>query len=99
MNGHVLGRRAIRTNWATRRPSDEAREKLTFEQVTKAQFNLFRQKYVNWAIRFCVKVFNSTKPDNTSVYVGNVHQNTSENDLREAFKDFGQITEVSIPHC
>ncbi|KAF8354536.1 tiar-3, partial [Pristionchus pacificus] len=73
MNGHVLGRRAIRTNWATRRPSDEAREKLTFEQV-----------------------FNSTKPDNTSVYVGNVHQNTSENDLREAFKDFGQITEVRI---
>ncbi|GMR60223.1 hypothetical protein PMAYCL1PPCAC_30418, partial [Pristionchus mayeri] len=73
MNGAVLGRRAIRTNWATRRPSDEAREKLTFEQV-----------------------FNSTKPDNTSVYVGNVHQNTAENDLREAFKEFGQITEVRI---
>ncbi|GMT07848.1 hypothetical protein PENTCL1PPCAC_30022, partial [Pristionchus entomophagus] len=73
MNGHVLGRRAIRTNWATRRPSDEAREKLTFEQV-----------------------FNSTKPENTSVYVGNVHQNTTENELREAFKEFGQITEVRI---
>ncbi|GMT35262.1 hypothetical protein PFISCL1PPCAC_26559 [Pristionchus fissidentatus] len=73
MNGQMLGRRAIRTNWATRRPSDEAREKLTFEQV-----------------------FNSTKPENTSVYVGNVHQNTTENELREAFKEFGSITEVRI---
>ncbi|VDM85684.1 unnamed protein product [Strongylus vulgaris] len=33
MNGYRLGRRAIRTNWATRRSADEAREKLTFEQV------------------------------------------------------------------
>ncbi|KAJ1355266.1 hypothetical protein KIN20_012598 [Parelaphostrongylus tenuis] len=62
MNGHWLGRRAIRTNWATRRPAEETREKLTFEQV-----------------------FNSTKPDNTSVYVGNVNPNTTESDLREQF--------------
>ncbi|EYC37096.1 hypothetical protein Y032_0827g2553 [Ancylostoma ceylanicum] len=73
MNGHWLGRRAIRTNWATRRPSDEAREKLTFEQV-----------------------FNSTKPDNTSVYVGNVNPNTTENDLREPFSVHGEITEVRL---
>ncbi|PIO77761.1 hypothetical protein TELCIR_00102 [Teladorsagia circumcincta] len=73
MNGHWLGRRAIRTNWATRRPADEAREKLTFEQV-----------------------FNSTKPDNTSVYVGNVNPNTTENDLREPFSVHGEITEVRL---
>ncbi|KAK6765751.1 hypothetical protein RB195_025580 [Necator americanus] len=73
MNGHWLGRRAIRTNWATRRPTDEAREKLTFEQV-----------------------FNSTKPDNTSVYVGNVNPNTTENELREPFSVHGEITEVRL---
>ncbi|VDO61796.1 unnamed protein product [Heligmosomoides polygyrus] len=73
MNGQWLGRRAIRTNWATRRPADEAREKLTFEQV-----------------------FNSTKPDNTSVYVGNVNPSTTENDLREPFSVHGEITEVRL---
>ncbi|CAJ0609730.1 unnamed protein product [Cylicocyclus nassatus] len=73
MNGYRLGRRAIRTNWATRRSADEAREKLTFEQV-----------------------FNSTKPDNTSVYVGNVNPNTTENDLREPFSVHGEITEVRL---
>ncbi|KAK6009440.1 hypothetical protein OSTOST_25624 [Ostertagia ostertagi] len=75
MNGHWLGRRAIRTNWATRRPADEAREKLHFRTGI---------------------VFNSTKPDNTSVYVGNVNPNTTENDLREPFSVHGEITEVRL---
>lgn len=73
MNGQWVGRRAVRTNWATRKSADENREKLTFEQV-----------------------FNSTKPDNTSVYVGNVHPITTENDLREFFAGHGEITEVRL---
>ncbi|CAD6184992.1 unnamed protein product [Caenorhabditis auriculariae] len=73
MNGQWVGRRAIRTNWATRRPAEEARDKLTFEQI-----------------------FNSTKPDNTSVYVGNVHPVTTENDLREFFTKHGEISEVRL---
>ncbi|KIH68702.1 hypothetical protein ANCDUO_00958 [Ancylostoma duodenale] len=44
MNGHWLGRRAIRTNWATRRPSDEAREKLTFEQAQGYAFVRYERK-------------------------------------------------------
>ena len=86
MNGFWLGRRPIRTNWATRRPIEDTREKLTFEQV-----------------------FNSTKADNTSVYVGNVSNATEgeisrpvficfilEKDLREPFSLIGEITEVRL---
>lgn len=37
MQGQWIGKRAIRTNWATRRSAEEARDKLTFEQVRKLQ--------------------------------------------------------------
>ncbi|PAV90051.1 hypothetical protein WR25_14874 isoform B [Diploscapter pachys] len=73
MQGQWIGKRAIRTNWATRRSAEEARDKLTFEQV-----------------------FNSTKADNTSVYVGNINPITTENDLREPFSAFGEVTEVRL---
>ncbi|KHN79833.1 Nucleolysin TIAR [Toxocara canis] len=76
MNGQLVGRRQIRTNWASRKPTtaDESHPKeQSFEEV-----------------------FNATRADNTSVYVGNVHSSTTEDDLREAFASIGTISEVRI---
>ncbi|CAI5455711.1 unnamed protein product [Caenorhabditis angaria] len=73
MNGKWIGKRAVRTNWAARKNTEETRDKLTFEQV-----------------------FNSTKPENTSVYIGNVTANVSDTELREAFSVFGEIAEVRV---
>ncbi|CAI2356403.1 unnamed protein product [Caenorhabditis sp. 36 PRJEB53466] len=73
MNGKWIGKRAVRTNWAARKNSEENRDKLTFEQV-----------------------FNSTKADNTSVYVGNISQQTTDSDLRDSFASFGDIAEVRL---
>eukprot|EP00081_Caenorhabditis_elegans_P026250 NP_509705.3 TIA-1/TIAL RNA binding protein homolog [Caenorhabditis elegans] len=73
MNGKWIGKRAVRTNWAARKNSEENRDKLTFEQV-----------------------FNSTKADNTSVYVGNISQQTTDADLRDLFSTYGDIAEVRI---
>lgn len=56
MNGQWLGRRTIRTNWATRRPND-------------MQSNYYKPSVD--------EIFNQTGPDNSSVYVGNIPQNSS----------------------
>ncbi|UMM40690.1 hypothetical protein L5515_017216 [Caenorhabditis briggsae] len=73
MNGKWIGKRAVRTNWAARKNSEENRDKLTFEQV-----------------------FNSTKADNTSVYVGNISPQTTDADLRDSFSTYGDIAEVRV---
>ncbi|CAJ0949838.1 unnamed protein product, partial [Mesorhabditis belari] len=73
MNGQWIGKRAVRTNWATRKPQDENRNTLTFEQV-----------------------FNSTKSDNTSVYVGNISQTTTEETVRDPFTRYGDIAEIRM---
>lgn len=56
MNGQWLGRRTIRTNWATRKPTSNevCYNKPSFEEI-----------------------FNQTGSDNTSVYVGNIPQNST----------------------
>lgn len=36
MNGQVIGKRAIRTNWAVRRPNDEEKKAHTYEQIYNA---------------------------------------------------------------
>lgn len=75
MNGQWLGRRTIRTNWATRKPTggpgSEAYSKPTMEEV-----------------------FALTSPENSSVYVGNVPQNCTEDDIKQAFKKFGAILDI-----
>uniref|UniRef100_A0A915CC40 RRM domain-containing protein n=1 Tax=Parascaris univalens TaxID=6257 RepID=A0A915CC40_PARUN len=76
MNGQLIGRRQIRTNWASRKPAS-AEEAHTKEQTFD-------------------EVFNATRADNTSVYVGNVHSSTTEEDLRDAFASIGAISEVRI---
>ncbi|VDN07946.1 unnamed protein product [Thelazia callipaeda] len=80
MNGQWLGRRTIRTNWATRKPTS-----------TGAGDGQYGRTELNYE-----DVYNQTGPDNTSVYVGNVNSNANDEDLRAAFDKFGRILEVRI---
>jgi nucleolysin TIA-1/TIAR len=41
-------------------------------------------------------VYNQTSPTNSTVYVGNISQATTEDELRRAFGAYGAITEVRI---
>lgn len=63
MNGQWLGRRTIRTNWATRKPTG-----------TGAGDGQYGRSELNYD-----DVFNMTGPENTSVYVGNVNTNANGN--------------------
>ncbi|KAL6736735.1 hypothetical protein Aduo_007052 [Ancylostoma duodenale] len=78
MNGQWLGRRTIRTNWATRKPGQGGGDQPASSEKTYED------------------IFNMTTPDNTSVYVGNVAGGVCEEDIREAFGQFGRILEVRI---
>ncbi|KRY56683.1 Nucleolysin TIAR [Trichinella britovi] len=71
MNGQWLGRRTIRTNWATRKPGLPGQ--LTFDDVMA-----------------------QSSPQNTTVYVGSVSANTTDEDLRRIFARFGSILEVRV---
>ncbi|OUC48693.1 hypothetical protein D917_01090 [Trichinella nativa] len=71
MNGQWLGRRTIRTNWATRKPGLPGQ--LTFDDVMA-----------------------QSSPQNTTVYVGSVAANTTDEDLRRIFARFGSILEVRV---
>lgn len=75
MNGQWLGRRTIRTNWATRKPADGA---------TGQAFNRPTME----------EVLSQTTRDNTSVYVGNMPPNASEDEIRKVFGRFGSITDI-----
>lgn len=61
MNGQWLGRRTIRTNWATRKPTG-----------TGAGDGQYGRSELNYD-----DVYNQTGPDNTSVYVGNVNSSAN----------------------
>ena len=73
MNGQWLGRRTIRTNWATRKPTD------------------MQAGYYKPSVD---EIFNQTGPENSSVYVGNIPQNSSEEDVRAHFKKYGSILDI-----
>uniref|UniRef100_A0A8R1ET61 RRM domain-containing protein n=1 Tax=Caenorhabditis japonica TaxID=281687 RepID=A0A8R1ET61_CAEJA len=98
MNGQWLGRRTIRTNWASRKPGDErdhdsggggggGRGGSHRGGGREDRHDRFEKSYD--------EIFNSTSPDNTSVYVGNIATLTDE-DLRQAFSSFGAIAEIRI---
>lgn len=36
MNGKMVGRRVVRTNWATRRNQDEEKKQLTYDEIYNA---------------------------------------------------------------
>uniref|UniRef100_A0AC34QTU2 RRM domain-containing protein n=1 Tax=Panagrolaimus sp. JU765 TaxID=591449 RepID=A0AC34QTU2_9BILA len=73
MNGQMLGRRAVRTNWATRRTPEDEKKALSYEQI-----------------------YNASPADNTTVYLGNLNANTTDDKVREAFSKFGPIKEIRM---
>ena len=70
MNGAWLGRRAIRTNWASRR--GQAQKQQSYDEV-----------------------YNQTAANNNTVYLGNIGQTVTEEDIRGPFGKYGNIVEVS----
>ncbi|CAI2346925.1 unnamed protein product [Caenorhabditis sp. 36 PRJEB53466] len=80
MNGQWLGRRTIRTNWASRKPGDDRPERQYHQHHHEKSFE---------------EVYALTTPDNTSVYVGNIKE-IKEEEIREAFAVFGAIIEVRM---
>jgi RNA recognition motif-containing protein len=73
MNGQMVGRRAVRTNWAVRRTPEDEKKALSYEQI-----------------------FNATPIDNTTVYIGNLNSNTTEENVRKSFSRFGEIKEIRM---
>jgi len=82
MNGQWLGRRAIRTNWATRKPGmpgpsygvrEHGKGNLTLDEIMA-----------------------QASPTNCTVYVGGVGGNTSDDDLRQVFIKYGTVIEVRV---
>lgn len=84
MNGQWLGRRTIRTNWATRKPGQGSGTDGGGSHGGSSNDKGYEDLY------------NSTSGENTSVYVGNVAGGVAEEDIRSAFERFGRILEVRI---
>jgi len=93
MNGQWLGRRTIRTNWATRKPADNANEDPRGgggpgygSHHGGGGGGRYRPSYE--------EILNQAGPDNTSVYIGNIPQNATDDDVRAVFKRFGTIVDI-----
>uniref|UniRef100_A0A7E4ZSI1 Nucleolysin TIA-1/TIAR n=1 Tax=Panagrellus redivivus TaxID=6233 RepID=A0A7E4ZSI1_PANRE len=90
MNGQWLGRRTIRTNWATRKPVDG--EGGAPSGGSRAANGGGHHGYSNRPT--FDELMTQTTRDNTSVYVGNVPASASEDDLRALFRRFGNIVDI-----
>jgi len=82
MNGQVIGKRTVRTNWASRKSNfgdsrdddnrfDASGGNLTYEQI-----------------------LSQTGPENTTVFVGNVRLDATDEDVLSEFYRFGDIVEI-----
>uniref|UniRef100_A0A914KIF7 RRM domain-containing protein n=3 Tax=Meloidogyne incognita group TaxID=654580 RepID=A0A914KIF7_MELIC len=79
MNGQWLGRRTIRTNWATRKPGMPGMPGGVPFEYNKPTVD---------------EIMAQTSPDNTSVYIGGVPPGATETEIRDAFKRFGNIVDI-----
>ncbi|CAP27832.1 Protein CBR-TIAR-2 [Caenorhabditis briggsae] len=86
MNGQWLGRRTIRTNWATRKPEEEGGGERR-DRGERGERRHYEKTFD--------EIYNQTSADNTSVYVGQINQLT-EDEIRRAFDRFGPINEVRM---
>jgi len=94
MNGQWLGRRAIRTNWATRKPgmpgpSYGMRE--GNEGGGGGGGNPNKRGNLTYD-----EILGQASPTNCTVYVGGVGGNTSDEDLRQVFMKYGNVVEVRV---
>jgi nucleolysin TIA-1/TIAR len=87
MNGQWLGRRTIRTNWATRKPTEGG--------GGGGRGGAGGDYYHSSGGKNSYEdVYNQTGPENCSVYVGNLSQNCTDEDVRQAFRKFGNIVDI-----
>ncbi|OQR74464.1 nucleolysin TIAR-like [Tropilaelaps mercedesae] len=85
MNGSWLGSRAIRTNWATRKPMQKD-ENLGHGSHGAHHKNLSYEE-----------VYNQSSPTNCTVYCGGLGPAASSEDaLRQAFEEFGEIIDIRV---
>ncbi|KLO13956.1 hypothetical protein SCHPADRAFT_920868 [Schizopora paradoxa] len=87
MNGEWLGSRAIRVNWANQKGNQHVARPVGGAGSAPAPSNLhFKQGYED--------VVKQTADFNTTVYVGNVAPETSQNELIQLFMGFGYLHEI-----
>ncbi|XP_077544352.1 cytotoxic granule associated RNA binding protein TIA1-like isoform X7 [Haemaphysalis longicornis] len=105
MNGQWLGSRAIRTNWATRKPP--ANRTQTEGEPAEAsgvvlgmlQVGLF---LLSVDITTSTKpltfdeVYNQSSPTNCTVYCGGITQGLSEELMQKTFSSYGAIQEIRV---
>ncbi|XP_046455216.1 nucleolysin TIA-1-like isoform X1 [Daphnia pulex] len=81
MNGQWLGTRAIRTNWATRKPP----------APKDGAFFSAGSKPMSYE-----EVFGQSSSTNCTVYCGNLAQGSTEEALQKIFGPYGQIQEIRV---
>ncbi|KAI6174590.1 RNA recognition motif [Aphelenchoides bicaudatus] len=89
MNGQWLGRRTIRTNWATRKPNEND---TGFGSGSRFGSGGGGNSYHNRPSYD--EILSQAGTDNTSVYIGNIPQNASDDDVRAVFKRFGNVVDI-----
>ncbi|XP_064466062.1 nucleolysin TIAR-like isoform X3 [Ornithodoros turicata] len=83
MNGQWLGSRAIRTNWATRKPpANRTQNEVDVSANTKP-------------LTFD-DVYNQSSPTNCTVYCGGITQGLTEELMQKTFNSFGAIQEIRV---
>ncbi|KAJ2727125.1 E3 ubiquitin-protein ligase pub1 [Coemansia sp. Benny D115] len=88
MNGEWLGSRAIRVNWANQKASSKARQEMQAQQQQQQQQLSAPLSYE--AVR------DQTAQYNTTVYVGNLTNYTSQEQLQGIFQPFGYVVEIRM---
>ncbi|XP_077499887.1 TIA1 cytotoxic granule associated RNA binding protein Rox8 isoform X1 [Amblyomma americanum] len=83
MNGQWLGSRAIRTNWATRKPPAN-RTQAEVDVTTSTKPLTFDE------------VYNQSSPTNCTVYCGGITQGLSEELMQKTFSSYGAIQEIRV---
>ncbi|XP_065310500.1 nucleolysin TIAR-like isoform X1 [Dermacentor albipictus] len=83
MNGQWLGSRAIRTNWATRKPPAN-RTQAEVDITTSTKPLTFDE------------VYNQSSPTNCTVYCGGITQGLSEELMQKTFSSYGAIQEIRV---
>jgi len=81
MNGQWIGSRAIRTNWASRKPPAPASKESMFPP----------QKPLSYE-----EVYGQSSPTNCTVYCGGVANGLTEELMQTTFSQFGPIQEIRV---
>jgi nucleolysin TIA-1/TIAR len=81
MNGEWLGSRAIRVNWANQKQNSTNKNVGKVGIVNSPDVQI---------------VMAQSPPTNTTIYVGNLAPDTTDQHLREAFSEFGFIEEIRL---